>query len=258
MPDTIVSSSDVVDYLGLGSDFDTTGLAAICSGIESAVKNFCRWQILDTEITAYLPRRGEAYGIHIPTVSLLTYTITPSGPRNRLQLPAPWVTAVESVHVDLSAFADQGDDDYSASTELVAGTDYYLETDNDAGDVSRSGFLVRTGDNWPSIPGSIRVVFNSGFTDEQLAAEHYALRFALIQEAANAFFRLSKARKAFVTGLGEGGDKSGLIRSERLGDYSVSFADPLGDPNDTSGTGLSQRLQDFLQINGYVYWGVGV
>lgn len=249
-------------YLGISSPSSAISdqMDMIRTGIESSIKNFCRWQITEATKTSFLPLSPNAMGINVPTAELFSPRYLVTGSRNRLQLPAMYVKTITSINEDQNALAGYGSADFSATTLLTAGEDYFLEKDQGSA-YSMSGGVMRVGRNWSSIPGTIKVVFVSGFSESELAGSQNAIRLATIKECADAYVRLKRMQAAFITGVDGGTLNYGLVTKEKLGDWEIGYADPMNansQKDDAGSYGLSQRLRDFLQDAGYVYMGISV
>lgn len=249
-------------YLGISSP--TTAqqdqLDLIRTGIESSIKRYCRWQIVEATKTSFLPLSPNAMGMQVPTAELYSPRYLATGSRNRLQLPSMYVKTITSINEDQNALAGYGSSDFSATTLLTAGSDYFLEKD-DGSAYSWSGGVMRVGRNWSSIPGTVKAVFVSGFSESELAGEQNAIRLATIKECADAYVRLKRMQAAFVTGVDGGTLNYGLVTKEKLGDWEIGYSNPMDSnslKDDAGSYGLSQRLRDFLQDSGYVYMGVSV
>ena len=113
----LADSEDVLTlYLGISAS--SSGFSAkvdemdmIRSGIESSIKRFCRWNLVQTDLTSYLPLQGQALGIHVLTAEVTLNRSFPTGTRNRLQLPAMCVKSITNIWENLSAVGGAGDDD---------------------------------------------------------------------------------------------------------------------------------------------------
>mgnify|MGYP001616369114 CR=1 FL=1 len=232
-------------------------MGMIKNGLESAVKRFCRWNVAEATKTSYLPLIPTALGPVVPSSELYAPFPLVTGTRNRLQLPSSHVKTITSVHEDYGSTGGSGTD-FSSNTLLTQNSDYFLEKDEGA-TFSESGGLIRKGTNWSSIPGTIKIVFVSGFSELEFAGDYNGLRFALIEECVQNWIKRQRIIQTYITGLGPGADTSGTLIREKLGDYEVGFSKNDPNPKDDSGSyGLSEKFQTFLQDEGYVYCGVGV
>ncbi len=253
---SIVESDDVFAYLSIApTAIQSDAMDVITTGLESAVKRFCRWKICEATLTSYLPLHPTAVGYHIPTAEVGYGIWTTTGGRNRLQLPAMHVKSITSIYEDYGAKAGVGSDDFPSTTLLTAGDDYFLEKDSGS-TYSESGGVIRVGCNWSSTPGTIRIVFVAGFSESELSGEFNSIRFALIRECAKAWL----ARQRENSLASSAGSDALILSSEKLGDYTVSFRDPMSrtSQSDYGSYGLSEDFRDFLQSSGFVYMGVGV
>lgn len=253
----ICESGDVFDYLSISSPSASASSAmdVIVSGMSSAVRRYCRWPIVQTKMTSFLPLNPTAIGYHVPTAEVGYGIWTTTGSRNRLQLPAIHVTILESISEDYGAKAGSNVSDFQATSLLVAGSDYFLEKDSGS-TYSESGGVIRVGQNWSSIPGTIKVVFVAGFSESELSGEFNSIRYALIRECAKAWI----ARQRENALASSAGSDALILSSEKLGDYSVGFHSPFSRTNqsDYGSYGLSEEFQDFLQSNGFTFMSVGV
>jgi len=191
----IVATADIETELGgtLVGD-DVTLLNSIRTRTERSIRNYVRWAITEATYTHYLP----SYGV--------------AGPR--LQLPQPFVTSVTSVHEDTQSRGGQQAGDFGAGTELTIGTDFWL--DYDESNYSREGVLFRNAGYWTSFPRAIKVVYTSGFDAAALADEFLFVQQAVINETISRFHYRKERQGA--SGV------SGTVKSEKLKDYSISYA----------------------------------
>jgi hypothetical protein len=220
----IVDTADIHTELGGAlSAADLTLLGNIQDRTEAAIRNYVRWPITEDSYTVYLPPWGD--------------------PGQRLQLRHPFVTAVASVYEDLQSRGGQQSGDFAAATLLTAGTDFWI--DYDESDYSREGILFRYAWEWPSFPRSIKVTYTAGFDATALANEFLYVQEAVIDETIERF-HYRKARQG-SSGV------SGTIKSEKIGDYSVSYtvgADALG----TNVSGLKSSTESALQPIMFYGW----
>ena len=212
----IVSTATIHTELGdTLSVADQTLLDGIRERTERAIRSYARWQITEESFTSYLPSYGN--------------------PGQRLQLPRPFVSAVASVYEDTQSRGGQQSGDFPAATLLTAGTDYWI--DYDESDYSREGVIYRYSQSWSSIPRTIKVTYTSGFDAAALADEFYYIQDAVINETIEKF-HYRKARQG-SSGV------SGTVKSEKLKDYSISYAvgdDALG----VNISGLSSHTEAML------------
>lgn len=252
---SLAESDDVFAYLSITpSSAQSAAMDVIVDGMSSAIKRYCRWGIVEKTLTSFLPLHPTAVGYHVPTAEVgYGFGAVTSG-RNRLQLPAMHVKSLTSINEDGGAKAGFNADDFPSTTLLTAGDDYFLEKDSGS-TYSESGGVIRVGQNWSSVPGTIKVVFVAGFSESELAGEQNAIRFATIRECAKAWI----ARQRENSLVSSAGSDALVLSSEKLGDYTVGYRDPMSrtSQSDYGSYGLSEDFRDFLQSNGFVFMGIG-
>lgn len=102
----------------------------------------------------------------------------------------------------------------NTETQLTAGVDFFLDIDDQANQISRTGILYRIG-AWPVEPRSVKVVYYGGFTSAQLAGRFGgAVKLAAMQTIAAAFWNA----KQIATSKG-----MGPYTSETIGKWSASY-----------------------------------
>jgi hypothetical protein len=191
----IVDTADIETELGDSlSVADVALIDSIRKRTERSIRNFVRWNITEATYTHLLPASG-----------ILD---------DKLQLPQPFVTDVASVYEDVSSRGGQQTGDFPASTLLTVGTDFWIDYDESS--YSREGFLIRYARPWSSYPRSIKVTYTSGFDSAALADEFLYVQSAVINETIDRFHYRKERQGA--SGV------SGTVKSEKLKDYSISYA----------------------------------
>lgn len=252
----ICTTAAALTYLGISSPdaTQTANMDMIRTGLESSLKQFCRWCVVETSgLVYYLPKQGQRHGSQVWQLELDRQTQA----HDRMQLPQMHVSAVSEVRVDLSARGGVAGH-FASDTILTSGDDYFLEPDGLAG-VSSSGGLLRVNGSWPNLPGTVKVTLTAGFSESQLAGEHNILRMGLICECAAHWARRQQMEKLFTTGLGAA-DKTGLLSGFKMGEFEAKYRDPesMTDLSGASGSyAISTELQKLLQDHGYVFEAVG-
>ena len=233
--------ADVLPFLGkagTATDAEIGLLNALLPVVEAAVKKFTGTSVESATHTHYLPTRGR--GLEYSALSAQwdkvggkvapVRGVTPRA-AERLILPEIPVTDVASVYEDASARGGQAESDFPASSLLAAGTDYRI-LQHESG-MCRSGILVRIGAGWPARDGTVKVTYTAGWTAAQLhTGEASPIRLAV----------LLWLRRLF----GRTGEAAGPVQSERLGDYSVTYA--VADLN----KGMPSECQSLLKP--FVHW----
>lgn len=129
----------------------------------------------------------------------------------RLQLPHTpvWATGLE-VREDVGAYGGQASDSFSDATILTLGTDYWLDIENDATQMSSSGVLYRFG-TWPAEPRSVMVTYYGGEKAARLASVAGNLKYACLLTIVKAYRTVSNLQH-----------RDGPVISESIGKYSYS------------------------------------
>lgn len=111
----------------------------------------------------------------------------------------------------------------SFPTPLILGTDYfpqYESTDSSNARVCSDG-IIRSFGRWPDLPGSVKITYNAGYTDDELHGQDPVLDASPIAEAVvdetvrrvHKIFARMKKRLGIV----------GPFTSEGMGDYNYSI-----------------------------------
>lgn len=210
----IVDRSEIETYLSVTTSIteEERGLLEmIHRQTEYMVRKFCNHGITQATYTEYYPTDDLS-----PTTrrTLMEYrsgrvfTIPDVGePPRSIFLNNIFVSSITSVYEDFAAYADQGPSDFPASSELTAGTDFYLVLDKSG--LSRSGELRRIGTTWSTRPGTIKVTYVAGLTAAQLDDDYLDLKLAVLQEIAQQF-KIARSR------AGTGTDGVGVIQSKKV------------------------------------------
>jgi len=215
----ILSEAEALTFLGLAGTATTAqrgALNMLLPMVEQQVKGFVGYQIEEATYTHYLPigtgRSTESPEIRFydvqngKAVAASAFGRVPA--RAVLYLPEIPVRSIASVYEDETAYADQGDGDFPASTLLASGDDYYLDIDSSG--LCKSGALRRIGANWPTIPRTVKVTYTAGYTQAELTTGIAAdIKLACLLAVQQAF----AAR----------GRQSGVVQQEKIGDYFVSY-----------------------------------
>lgn len=254
----LCTTAAALAYVGIDNptSLQTTRMDLIRSGLESSLKRFCRWCVVETAgLIYYLPTQGQRHGTQTWNLEL----DRARGGHDRMQLPQMHVTAISEVRVDLAARGGVTSGHFASDTILVAGDDYFLDPDGPAG-ASSSGGLLRVHAAWPNLPGTVKVTLTAGFTEAQLATdgEHNILRLGMICECAAHWARRQQMEKLYTTGVG--GDLTGTLSGFKMGEFEAKYRDP-GTGEGLSGSAgsyaISEELQKLLTDHGYVFEAVG-
>ena len=127
---------------------------------------------------------------------------------------------INEIKVDFSGGFGQITDTFGNSTILTSGDDFYQDYEDSSGLNLTGHVFSRTG--WPVGPGSIKVTYKSGYTADELRGRADTINASGIWQAA--LLTLMKSFKTMKAAgrQGQAGFVSGLVTSERLGDYAYS------------------------------------
>lgn len=215
----IASRAEIMVWLGKAdsaTNHEEALVAMVHPLVEQAVKDFVGYQIEQATYTHYLPERSRELE---PDPRLWDYdaaggrvlTTQHAGSRNatELLLPELPVRSVTTLYEDSGAYGDQGATDFASSTLLTEGTHFWRDVD--ASGLGCSGILHRIGSYWPARSRTVKVTYTAGYTQAELSTGiASAIKLAV----------LKAIQKAFT----EHGEGQGQVKSERLGDYAVTYA----------------------------------
>ena len=216
----LVTYAEVLVYLGKGSTV-TTKEAGLLTTIKPQVERMVR-----RYVGCGITQQAAAYTHYLPAGNPLnTRDAADSTVLSRfgthLQAPEFPIRTITTVSEDTGAYAGTASSPWASTSLLTAGTDYYADFDQ-AG-LCKSGQLIRINTQWPSAPRSIELVYTAGWSVAELRGDvtDYNLdasdiRLAVLKAIAESF------NEGVSQQSGQGGS-GGVIKSERLGDYSVSY-----------------------------------
>lgn len=222
---SIVTSLDALAFMGESSPTaaQIMSMDVIRPLAEDAVKSFVGYSIEQATHTHFLPDSDESGGdvVGYDVLNNRVYEEREYGPL-WLFLPERPVRSITNLYEDPAAYGGQGSGDFGASTELTAGTDFFV--DWTVSGVSWTGRLERVVTNWSTFRRTIKVVYSAGLSAAELSGTSAvrgpqgggvsAFRYAVFMTA-SMYYREAES-------LANGG--VGPIQSERLYDYSVTYA----------------------------------
>jgi hypothetical protein len=233
---TIVNFYDVLEYMQSITALTATqeaALSRIHKRIERSVRRYLNCDILQPASTyeEYLPAPNP-YDQHWQEAPHMDF-----GPT--LVLTHYPVRDITSVYEESGAYAGFGTNAWSSDALLSEGEDYFA--DYEFSGFSRSGWLIRVGNSWPARARSVKVTYTAGYTADELKGDVTDLRLDA-----------SDITQAIITATGEAynlsievKDRSGPLKSERLGDYSQTFAD-VDLSKRFGNSGLSETVRQML------------
>ena len=230
----LASIDDAATFCGTSADDPV--LLLVRQGALRAVLRFLQWDPLYGSHTRYYPRGdvGGQYAYQVddtpPLSSLATYgrllagsdlVGLVGGATKVLQLDDKWVI-VSAVEVWEKAGAVWGQAAaFDATSKLTAGSGFAVESWD--GYWSKSGQLSKKSGVWHRDPGSIKTVYSSGFSEEELAGtggqwDASDIRFAALLSVQRAYNEQLNLRRDPQRGA------PGVLVSENIGGYSYSHA----------------------------------
>lgn len=259
MAGKVIDVSELLLELGLASGA-TEEERAVCvaalARAEGAVRGFLRYDPVIAERVEYYPQRRE---VRTPPVRAWDTDGTracpvavATGGATELQLLRLPVRKVVGLWIDHEGMAGAREGAFGLGTERAEGVDFwanYDTVDADGGLVCNDGVL-RSRTPWPTDPGTIKVRYVAGYTAEELRGQGGAVDASPIAEcvlreaarrAKKTLLLKKNARVGFV---------SGMVTSERLGDYSYSAT-----PDNAVSAEGSLLPETMQQLSDYVNWG---
>jgi hypothetical protein len=142
---------------------------------------------------------------------------------DELQLRHIPIRSITGLRVDYDGRSGTRSGSFGADTAWTEGTDFWANydiLDSSSNSVCLDGIL-RSHGRWPTTPGTVRVVYTAGYTDEEFHGADTSIDAVPIWEAViNEATR--KAKKAFVNQKQNFGWAAGPLTSEKLGDYGYT------------------------------------
>lgn len=248
----IVDISEIMAFLGLGTSptEGQLGLVTLIHGpTENSVRRHLNYDVVANTYAGELHPRVDSVPDRdrlVDSIGGRAVIVSRARSRNNVILLRNIPVLNDSnleVREDRAAFAGQASGAFATATILTKGVDYYLDVTDADNDLSVTGKIVRVGSGWPAEKGTVKVAYRAGYTADQLGAAETdtnkldvsAIKLGTL-EAIQDVFNQATSRQSTSGG-------SGAIKSERLGNYSVTY-----DLESIRGTtGLSSRVRKRLQ-----------
>lgn len=227
MPTQICDVAEVISYLGKSTTASETEVALINQvkpSAESRVRQWIGSSITQATYTHFLPIANAHLGS--------TYV---------LRLPEFPARSITNIWVDLGAMAGQATGDtFTSDALLTAGDDYALDM-NESG-LAWFGHVLRKGTKWSTDPGSIKVTYVAGWSDDELAGnvsdmrlDASAIKMGTLIEIADDFFEALSQQTSGGTGE---------IAAESLEGYQVTY--DVSRPASRNTSDISDRAKKYL------------
>ena len=225
---SIIDISEVILELGLSASITEEERAIAYVAItraEGAVKRFIKYDPVQRTRTEYYPQQdfGVASGVGVWEVegdqAILRRLAEAAS--NELQVQHIPIRSVTTLAVDYDGRSGTRAGSFAAATEKVEGTDFWPNYDGEDADgesICRDG-IIRSFGAWATTPGSIKIVYVAGYTDDELhgqggVVDASPITDVIVSEA------VRRAKKAFVMMKTSRGFMPGPLTGERLGEYS--------------------------------------
>jgi len=234
----IIDISEALLKLGLSSTVTDEERAIVNTAIVSAtgaIRRYLRYDPTTGTRTEFYPQydssvnsRDLAWEISGGRAVMST---SQNASRRELQLRGLPIRSVTSVYETEDARAGTASGAFGAEDLLTVGDDYwpaYDGVDSSGVSFSRSGILHSLS-GWATTPGSIKVVYVSGYSNAELRGQDASLDASPIWEATmdevvRRVLKDFEVRKK----SGQVGWTAGQIQSENLGDYSYTLGGTSG------------------------------
>lgn len=265
MMGNIVDVSELLLELGL-SDSVTDEERAIAdvaiTKAEGAVIRHLQYDPVKRERTEYYPRmdflsRGGA-GIWETGEGIAFFRRQAEAVTDELQVQHLPIRSITSLFVDFDGRFGARAGAFSSGTELNEGDDFWpvYDGNDDEGDRFCRDGIIRSQGTWPSIAGSVKIIYEAGYSLEELHGQKTILNAspiaeAILSEAAR------KAQQIFVRKKqGRVGFVPGVLTSEKLGDYSYTIDASLA--KSLFGSMWTLTPETIQALNDFVNMGVGI
>lgn len=260
----IVEQSEVILQLGLSTTITEEERAMVAMSLtkaEAAVRRYLKYDPALKSRTEFYPRmqynnqRSEAVWEVSDTEAYLRTSEQASAGELQVQHLPIRRTVAPRVWIDYDGRS--GTLAGSFTDEKVEGTDFWPNYDgyDSAGNqICRDG-IIRSISGWPTTPNSIKITYTSGYTPEEFRGQDSLVDASPIWESIleEAVIRV---RSVFIWKKRQvGGFTTGLITTERMGDYSYSIdasaSSTLFSSQWDLQSGTVMKLTDFVNM-GYM------
>jgi len=230
---TIANDDEVLLELGLADTATPEQRAVVVSATsyaEGAVRRYLKYDPVRRNRTEYYPQMdldfsNQGAGVWESEGNQAILRRRSQAAASELQIRHLPIRSVSSLRVDHDARSGTNPFAFAAATEKTEGTDFwpnYDALDSDGSQICRDGILRSMG-AWPTNPGTVRITYTAGYTDEEFRGSEIVVDAVPIWEAVVAE-AVRKAKSVFVNMMSaRGGWAAGPRTTERLGDYGYSI-----------------------------------
>ncbi len=219
----ICNEGEILNFLDIAESAtkaDRAFLAMVRPPVERAIKRFCRCSLEQATYTQILPTAQRNVSRDVlrdwDVVGSRAVAIARTNQVSACVLAVPEIPlrSITTLYHDRGAYAGDQSGDFDSDTELTAGTDYYVDWDENTGSstsICRSGHVVLIGSDWSYRRRTVKITYVAGWTHEELSTGVAAdVKLAGLLAIQKVYSRRGKGQ--------------GQIQSERLDDRAVTYA----------------------------------
>lgn len=229
--DRIVNDDEVLLELGIATTATPEQRAVVIAAVqkaEGAVRRFLKYDPVQASRTEFYPMQdfdaagGQAvWEVEGSSAYLRRLSQAATQELQVRHLPLRSIPAID-LRIDYDGRSGALAGSFAAETQKTEGSDYwpnYDGLDSDGNRVCRDG-VIRSAGSWPVEPGSVRIIYTAGYTDEELRGQDSQVDASPIHTAA-LDESVRRAKRAFaLQQQGSIGLGLGPLTGEKLGDYS--------------------------------------
>ena len=261
----IADISEVLLHLGLSGTVTETERAIVLECIrsaEGAVQRFLQYDPKTGTRTEYYPQLDLTHESSREPIWEISSTDAymrdlASAASDQLQVRHVPIRSITTLHIDYDGRFGTRSGAFGASTLKTEGVDYWPQydgVDSSSVKICRDG-IIRSLGLWPNSPGSVKIVYVSGYTDTELHGQDTVIDAspileAVIDEAVRRVNKVYSRMKHRLSGF------SGPKTSETLGDYSYSSASGIYDK--LVGTMNDILLETQYKLHDFARYDLGV
>jgi len=262
----IADMSEMLLLLGLDDSATTRqrALAQLCiRRAEAAVRSCIGYDPVRTSRTEFYPqgdmsRSGRTAIWEVDDTSAYIRQLSEAS-TDELQLKHLPLREITHLYIDYDGRGGQRTGSFAAGTEKVLGQDFWMSADglDSDGDLYSLDGILRSHGRWPDIAGSVKVVYEAGYSDNELhgnddVLDASAILESVTDEATRRFHKALSRAKRRLAGF------SGPVTSESLGDYSYSADSAMLSALVGTNLNVAADVQIRLQEGGFTRFDMGV
>lgn len=258
----IVDPSQVLLEMGLSSSPTDEQKAIVQSSIvkaEGEIKRFLHYDPVYGTRTQYYPvmdftQQSSSYVWEVSNTDAFIRRLSESSV-DELQLQHLPVRSVTNLYIDYDGRFGTRSGSFASDTEKTQGVDFnprFDSVDSSGNSICSDGILESQG-RWPSEPGSVKVIYVSGYTAAEFEGQDTVISAvpiwdAVIDETVRRMVKSYSRRQLSRLGITSGG-----FIKERLGDYAYELDHQL--VRDFTGTGYDLMPSTVDKLQNFVNWG---